>query len=211
MNTLVDLGTFRRYTPTDHPQKSFYKAFLKNEKGEDWHTLVLNHLKVYDVRNYPDGFTPVFFFNLLDEKGIIRDIKTNSMALFPENLHVVVTYDPVNPEEWKWDGKWVERYSKPENFSLEQLELKVSGKYGPHYGLYEAWHNGDIVAWCPIGPHPKTGGPTISSMGKVVKNYQRLGVWTKLISWIEEQIGEPIQAPSFQTDDFKAWVAAKNG
>lgn len=201
--TAIDHGVFSPYQPThqdlrpDHPFRLKGKLFqvhphvswLKNEQGQDW----------YDVQwSMAKGKWGLV---CCVETGRVESQSNDPSTMFPGNRRFIENDTDV-PDRTFWNGS--ELITPPEAPPIDtplagELDFKVE-----EYGVYSAWHKGVRVAQVQVGPDLKTGKPCSQWMQTDLA-YQRRGVMSALVKFIELIIHEPLTISSTRTLEGAQW------
>lgn len=201
--TAIDHGVFLPYQPTHkdlhlrHPFRVKGKLFqvhphvnwLRNEQGQDW----------YDIQwAIPKGRWGIV---CAAATGVVESQSNDASTLFPTGRRFIENDTDV-PDDTIWNGTMlvVPPKAPPIDIPLAgELEFKVE-----EYGIYSAWHKGERVAQVSVGPDLKTGKPCSQWM-QTDPAYQRRGVITALVKFIELVIGEPLTISSTRTLQGAQW------
>lgn len=201
--TAIDHGVFSPYKPThqdlrpNHPfrvkgvlfQIHPHVQWCRNEQGQDW----------YDLQwALPKGHW-VLICDI--ETGKVEAQSNDPSTLFPSN-HRLIESDTDVPDNTFWSGS--ELITSPEAPPIGtplqgELEFKVE-----EYGVHSAWHKGIRIAQISVGPDLKTGKPCSQWM-QTDPAYQRRGVITALVKFIELVIQEPLTISSTRTLQGAQW------
>lgn len=193
--TAIDHGVFILYKPDhealpkDHPFKGQSVLWLKNERDEDWYDLQWSML---------EGSWCILC-NV--ETGRVESQSNDPSTLFPCERRMIESDTDV-PDRTFWDGSKLVTppEAPPIGIPLEgELDFKVEEN-----NIYSAWHKGVRVAQVHVGPDLKTGKPCSQWMQTDVA-YQRRGVISALVKFIELIIGEPLTISSTRTLQGAQW------
>lgn len=201
--TAIDHGIFTPWQPThqdlrpDHPFRIKGKLFqihphvnwVRNEKGQDWYDIMLA---------IPKGRWGIL---CCPDTGRVESQSNDPQTLFPGDRRFIES-DADVPDGTIWDGSKLITPPKapPVDTNLQkELEFKVE-----EYGIYSAWHKGDRIAQIAVGPDLKTGKPCSQWM-QTDPAYQRRGVISALVKFIELVISEPLTISSTRTLQGAQW------